>query len=60
VRQSENVFWEEGVDNMKFHKDPNWSLWSERSFDKTSQYKVSGQCNSMYIKRFKWEISNPN
>jgi len=45
---------------MKFHKDPNWSLWSERSFDKTSQYKVSGQCNSMYIKRFKWEISNPN
>lgn len=27
---------------VKFHKDLNWSLWSERNFSKTSHYKVSG------------------
>lgn len=45
----------------KFHKDLNWSVWTESEGSKMSQYKVSGWYNLMYIyvKCFKWEVNNP-
>lgn len=47
---------------VKFHKDLNWSLWSEGNFSKMWQCKVSGWCNLIYInvKCFKWETTHPN